>query len=130
MEEVNEEEDDDGYTKATALSRGKDCRARCEDDECPQHANTRKEPESTTTSTVDHDRSKNGGEEVEDLQNAVDQGLMERIGDANGVEDKGQVIRDDTASRPLGDHGNEKCHSKSLSVGTCLPELLHVSAPP
>lgn len=73
-----------------------DCTACGPNNITDEHASARPDEECSTSESVDQKGSAYSCPKVEDLQEAVDECLIERIRDTDRIEDKGQVIADDT----------------------------------
>lgn len=83
------------------------------------HQTSRKQEEEAATQTVDHQRREHGPAQVPDLQDTVDEELSACTGDTDLVEDLGQVVRDETITRPLREegHGDDDAHALAVSGG-------------
>lgn len=71
-----------------------------------QHTSGGDDEERTTTGTFNVHRSGNGNDKVVDGEDTVDEGLIVGVGDTDTVEHLGEVVRDKTVSRPLGEHAD------------------------
>lgn len=125
-EEVDEDESNDGSANRFGVCALKvDCRQCRENGVGDQHADARGQPQRSTSNFVNAHGSEDGSEEVEDLQDAVDQSLVETVRDANRIENKGKVVCDDSVARPLLNESSEDCNEEALLVASCLPQLRH-----
>lgn len=66
-----------------------------------EHADVGGEEESTTTGPVADETTDDGDDEVVDLEDTVDQVLGSGVGDADRVQDLGEVVGDETVAGPL-----------------------------
>ena len=83
------------------------------------HQTGRGEDEDSTPETVHGVRGVQSREETPDLDGAVDDELSARIGDADLVQDFGEVVREETVAGPLGEegHGDDDAHTFAVSRG-------------
>jgi len=64
----------------------------------------------------------NGGRVVVDLKDTVDKELFTLTGDSDTVEDLGEVVRDETVTRPLREEGDGENDPHSLLVSLSSEE--------
>jgi len=64
----------------------------------------------------------NGGSVVVDLKDTVDKELFTLTGDSDTVEDLGEVVRDETVTRPLREEGDGDNDPHSLEITLSLEE--------
>jgi hypothetical protein len=81
------------------------------------HADGRRDEQEATASTLDHEGSADGECQVPDLQNAVDEELNGRVGDADGVENLVEVVRHETVAGPLREEreGDDDAHALEVT---------------
>lgn len=70
------------------------------DDETAAHARRRDEPESASSDPVNERRGRDRAEPVPDLQQPVHQRLRRRVGDADGVQDEGEIVGNHRVAGP------------------------------
>jgi hypothetical protein len=85
VEVVDEDHRDDGYPEAVSAVLSKEGRADSPDDEGDEHAAAGPDEQRAAAETVDEEGGAGGGPEVEDLEEAVDQGLGVWVCDADGL---------------------------------------------
>ena len=84
-----------------------------------RHQTGRAEDEDSTPETVHGVRGVQSRDETPDLEDTVDEELSARIGDADLVQDFGEVVREETVAGPLGEegHGDDDAHAFTVSWG-------------
>lgn len=89
-----------------------------------KHAGRANQEQRTATNAVDQEgAAADRHDPVEDLQHTIDECLMGRRRDSNGVENEGQVIGQDAAAIPLGEKRDEKSQRRAMAVGTSSDQL-------
>lgn len=105
--------DDAGCAVARVVVDGA---ARRPDDVRRQHAHAGPDEQRAPADAVHQDGGGERGAEVEDLEQPVDQGLVERVGDADGVEDEGQVVRHHADAVPLREGAQADGYEETFAV--------------
>lgn len=116
MEVEHKETDNDNNAGRLASRVGVDSRAGRPDDVGDEHADTRPEKKGASAKTVDQEGCTQSGRKVEDLEEAVDEGLVKGIRDADGVEDEREVVGDDADTVPLRKDAREDSNQGALPV--------------
>ena len=96
MEEEGEKAHDDHNACGLRSGLVVHGRASSPDDVRDQHADATPVEERAPAQSINQERRGQGCSEVEDLKQAVDEGLVEGICDADSVQHQGQVIADNT----------------------------------
>jgi len=104
------------------LSVGVDSRAGGDEDEEEEHADGGGEEESAATDLVDEGSGGKSPSQVPDLEDTVDEELDGGVEDTDGLEDTGEVVRDDTVAGPLGEEGESDDDTHALEVAGGLEE--------
>ncbi len=92
MEGKDEDEYNDHDAGGVRCTLVKDGRAGGPDHEGDGHADTGPDERCPATEPVDQECRGNSGAEVEDLKNAIDEGLGVWVGNPNGVEYESEVV--------------------------------------
>ncbi|KAG7877997.1 hypothetical protein KL905_004471 [Ogataea polymorpha] len=101
VEIIDEDEPENGTAVLFGASLRKLCRARRPDDVRYQHANSREQKQGSAAKSVHHKGTCHRSQEIKDLEQAVDQRLHIGGGDADCVENKREVVRNNGDSIPL-----------------------------
>lgn len=96
VEVEEEDKGDDGAAQGGGFDAVEDGGAGRPDDEGDEHANAGPEKQRAAAEAVHEQGCARCDGEVEDLKQAVDQGLRVGIRDADGVEDEGEIVRHDS----------------------------------
>ncbi|KAG7835823.1 hypothetical protein KL942_004993 [Ogataea angusta] len=101
VEVIDEDEPENGTAVLFGAGLGKFRRASRPDDVRDQHANAREQKQRSAAESVHHEGACHRSHEIEDLQQTIDQRLHVGRGDADGVENEREVVRDNGDSVPL-----------------------------
>jgi hypothetical protein len=88
-----------------------------------QHTSGGDDEEGATTGAFDVQGGGDGDDEVVDGEDTVDEGLIVGVGDADTVEDLGEVVRDKTVSRPLGEDTNADDDPHAATISGSAEEI-------
>lgn len=125
VEEEREQANDHDNSSGATSSLGVDSRARCPHDIRHEHANTAPCEQGAPTEAVNEESRTQGCPKIEDLKQAIDQSLHERVRNSHGVEYQRQVVAHDSNAVPLGEcpetNDDEEPLSVALSSDQCAP---------
>lgn len=94
VEEIVDEDKGHDGVSCSGVERGCEvCRERRPDDVADKHAGHRCEEQRAAAKSVNHKSAcKHGGKPVEDLKQAIDEGLIRGFSDADGIEHEREVV--------------------------------------
>lgn len=86
------------------------------------HSDGTGQEQESSSESVDHHGTKDGGGVVGELQDSVDEGSGLGLGDTDRDEDRVQVVRDETVTGPLGEEGDGDNDPHPLQVTPALEQ--------
>jgi hypothetical protein len=86
------------------------------------HSDGTGQEQESSSESVDHHGTKDGGGVVGELQDSVDEGSGLGLGDTDRDEDRVQVVRDETVTGPLGKEGDGDNDPHPLQVTPALEQ--------
>ena len=113
------DERNDGVSRCDRAVLGVFCETYCLCHVEEHHQAGRGEEEESTPETVDGVRGVQSQDKTPDLDHAVDKKLSASIGDADLVQDFGEVVREETVAGPLGKEGDgdDDVHAFTIAWG-------------
>jgi hypothetical protein len=86
------------------------------------HSDSTGQEQESSSESVDHHGTEDGGGVVSELQDSVDEGSGLGLGDTDRDEDRVQVVRDETVTGPLGEEGDGDNDPHPLQVTPTLEQ--------
>lgn len=80
------------------------------------HQTGRSKDEASTPESIDRGRCVQSREKTPDLEESVDEELGARTGDADLVQDFGEVVREEAVAGPLGEEGDSDDDPHAFTV--------------
>jgi len=116
---VEEDESNDCVAGGFVLVEGVLGGANGLEQEHDEHASGRGQEKLSTTETFAHEGSGYCDEQIPDLETTIDTELGEWVGDTDGVENFGKVVRNETVAGPLREEGegNDDPHAAEVTTG-------------
>jgi hypothetical protein len=120
---VQEDHKDDGTSVGLDLGGFEALGENGPDDKGHAHSSGGDEEKRATSELVDEKAHGDGNETVPDVQNTVDLELHVGVGDTDGVEHTGDIVRDETVARPLGEQTSREQDKKPVAIALGLEKL-------